>query len=856
MLTIVLIPSVALMIIGVGGAGFLVQQGYSAQNWATAMQETVAPGTEFASLAEDERKLSLRVLGGDKSVLPQLKEARAEFDESVSGMTTLKENLKQLNPEAIQDADAVFNQLLAKLKEVRQGVDAGLAPTKDVDQYYSGLVELIKMGLQGIAETAPDPKTAVEESTATTLFGVADSMSRAHALAVGGFVSGQITPETYQQVSRHTGRYHTDMEQVIPILTPPLQKRVTELMKSPEWQRLTEVENALLRAGPGGAPQLPVSVEEWQNASAKVNTELMDIYSQHHHYAEGFAAKTGEETFRNSLIGGGVVVLIALFAALVAARLSNRVVRRMKRLRNETLDLADEHLPSIVSRLRNGERVDVNQEMRPLDFGGDELGEVAQAFSRAESAAVRAAVEEAEMRAGINALFLNIAHRSQVVVHRQLEALDSAEHKEEDPDRLAVLFHLDNLATRARRNAENLMLLGGEEPGRKWRNPVPLSTVIRGAISETEEYARVHTGAVSKVSIIGSVVADLIHLLAELVENATSFSPPESRVEVTGTVVGRGVCVEITDQGVGMAYEQLEQTNAMLQQPPHFGVEDLSQDSRMGLRVVAQIAQRHDMSVRLRESDYGGIRAIVLISTGLTVREDEPAALMAGPSAAGARNGATPAGASAAGGLGTASNTVPPLPQPTTSHNGVHPSWTGSAEGTTAPTHGGHVRGGGFSGSERSAGVPQESTSHVPSQPQWTSQRVPGEPTARSQSGTIPPSAGMTAPSPAGQPTAAAGDVEPTAGRPSLPRRNKQANLAPPLANSSPQAAGGFASGQVGFQQNEPQQGQQQNGQHNAPRHRSSEQVRDLFSEIESGTRRGRTAPPATDGNDNDRREG
>lgn len=829
MLAIVLIPSAALMIIGVGGSGYMVNQGYNAQNWATLMQDTVEPGTEFVTLATEERRLSLHRLGGDESVVPELQKSRAEFDKSLANIQSLSNSLKKLNPEAMAEGNEVFAKLLGKLPEIRKGVDAGVAPKLDTYQYYNTLTEVIKQGLQGLAETAPDPKTAVEESTSTTLFAVADSMSRAHALAASEIVSGNISPEAYQEISRHVGRYHTAMEQVTPILTPALQKRYAELTKTPEFQQLNQVETALLHHGPGpDVPEIPISIQKWQQDSKTVNAELLAIYEEHHHYAEGFAADTGATTFRNSLIAGGVVVLIALIAAFVAARLSSRVVQRMKRLRDESLDLADHQLPDIMDRLRKGERVDVRKEVRPLDFGRDELGEVAEAFNRAESAAVGAAVEEANTRAGINALFLNIAHRSQVVVHRQLEALDRAEHKEEDPDRLAVLFKLDNLATRARRNAENLMLLGGEEPSRKWRNPVPLSAVIRGAISETEEYARVQVGRISKISVVGSVVADLIHLVAELVENATSFSPPESRVEVTGMVVGRGVCVEITDQGLGMATEQLEQTNALLQAPPSFGVEDLSQDSRMGLLVVSQIAQRHELSVRLRESDYGGIRAIVLVPTSLTVREEEPAALTTGGAGVdnGAGNAPVPSHGRSNGHIG----------QPLGRHD--------AARGNVPSTHGGNVRGEDHSRESRPDAEQHGQAPRTPPQPPPPHQRGPNEQAARSQSGTIPPSTGASS-NPPGQTSAPYGNANPTEDRPSLPRRRKQANLASPLA-TGPQTPANPTQGQ----------GTPENGQQATPRNRSSEQVRDMFSAIETGTRRGRSAPVAGDGNDNDRREG
>lgn len=620
MLAIVLIPSAALLIIGVGASGYLVYDGYNAQKWATTMQDTVPPGTRFAAGAQEERRLSLQVLGGDKSALPELQDARAEFDQAVAGIKGLLGGLNDLNPEAIEQANKIFPKLIGEqLPQIRQGVDAGVVPWKDVYAFYSGVVDLIKLGLQGIAATAPDSKTAVEESTATTLFAVADSMSRANALAVNGLVGGGLTVETYSEFSRQVGRYHTDMEQVVPLLIPELQQRYTELAKSPEWQRLSEVEAAiLLRTPDTGVPQLPVSLEEWQKAASVVNTELLDIYSAHHTYAEGFAADTGKETFRNSLIGGGAVLLITLIATFVAIRLSNRVVKRMKKLRMETLELANTRLPRIVQRLRGGEQIDINHEVPALDYGTDELGQVAGAFNQAQRTAVGAAAQEAEIQNGVRTVFLNIAHRSQVVVRRQLEVLDKAEREQEDPDQLELLFQLDHLATRARRSAENLLILGGERPGRRWRNPVPLVEIVRSAIGETEHYRRVNTGRMPELLISGAAVADIIHLLAELVDNATAFSPPESRVEVRSNRVGRGVVVEIEDQGVGLSREERDDINNFLQNPPDFGVMALTEEeARLGLFVISQLASRHGVGVTLVDSVYGGVRAIVLIRSSL-----------------------------------------------------------------------------------------------------------------------------------------------------------------------------------------------------------------------------------------------
>jgi hypothetical protein len=226
---------------------------------------------------------------------------------------------------------------------------------------------------------------------------------------------------------------------------------------------------------------------------------------------------------------------------------------------------------------------------------------------------VAAAAAEAATRDGINKVFLDIAHRSQLVVYRQLELLDVAEAKQGDPEHLELLFHLDHLATRARRNAENLLILGGGQPGRKWRRPAALEDVVRSSVSETEQFARVDTVRLPDVHVQGSVVGDLIHLLAELVDNATAFSPPDSVVTVRGNVAGRGVVIEVEDQGLGIERVQREWLNDTLRNPPGFQVMALSGQWHLGLFVVGHLAQRHGIVVSLQDSAYGGIKAVVLI---------------------------------------------------------------------------------------------------------------------------------------------------------------------------------------------------------------------------------------------------
>ena len=273
----------------------------------------------------------------------------------------------------------------------------------------------------------------------------------------------------------------------------------------------------------------------------------------------------------------------------------------------------------MVGRLRRGENVDVNAEAPPLRVGRDEIGRVGQAFDLVRQTAVRAAVEEARLRQGLNDVFRSLARRSQSLLHRQLTLLDQMERRASDPEALDDLFRLDHLTTRMRRHAEGLVILAGAPPGRGWSSPVRMVDVMRGAIAEVEDYARVSVATRSQAALTGSAVADVIHLLAELIENATTLSPPYTSVRVSGDTVANGFAIEVEDRGLGMGPTRLAELNDRLANPPEFNPSDSEQ---LGLFVVSQLAKRHGIRVTLKASPYGGTAAIVLIPRHLVVTEE------------------------------------------------------------------------------------------------------------------------------------------------------------------------------------------------------------------------------------------
>jgi len=328
----------------------------------------------------------------------------------------------------------------------------------------------------------------------------------------------------------------------------------------------------------------------------------------------------------------GLLGLIALVMSIVVSlKVGRSIVGRLRRLRGEAQEMAAERLPNVVRRLQRGEVVDVEVETPPLRYGRDEIGQLGRAFNDVQRTAVQSAVEEATVRRGLNEVFLNIARRSQTLLHRQLALLDKMERRETEPQELEDLYRVDHLATRMRRHAEDLVILAGAAPGRGWRNPVPVIDVIRGAISEVEDYKRVDIRSVEAAALLGRAVGDVIHLLAELLENAASYSPPHTRVQVSGQVLPNGYAVEIEDRGLGMTQEALDEANRRLVEPPDF---DPADSARLGLFVVAQLANRHGIRVSLRASAFGGVTAIVLIPGELVAAGPTPAALPAGQSSA------------------------------------------------------------------------------------------------------------------------------------------------------------------------------------------------------------------------------
>ena len=323
------------------------------------------------------------------------------------------------------------------------------------------------------------------------------------------------------------------------------------------------------------------------------------------------------------LVTSLVTLLLLLLVVLVSTIVARSLIRPLRKLRTDALDVAGHRLPEMVRRLSQSEGADEGVEIEPIGVTStDEIGEVARAFDQVHREAVRLAADEAMLRGNLNAMFINLSRRSQSLIERQLSLIDSLEQSEQDSGRLSSLFRLDHLATRMRRNSENLLVLAGHEVTRRWSQPVPLVDVLRAAISEIEQYERVVLNVQPGIVVVGQAVNDVVHLVAEIVENATTFSPEDTQVYVSGQPLSSGgVLLDITDNGVGISDQEMSHANWRLDNPP---VVDVAVSRRMGLFVVGRLAARHGVRVRLRHAQAGGLTALIWLPDTVAAPEVAP----------------------------------------------------------------------------------------------------------------------------------------------------------------------------------------------------------------------------------------
>ena len=781
---LLVVPLVSLVALWAFAASITLGNALREHNYNRLVALSAAPTDQLANQVSRERQQTFTWLSTDpRPSAAKLAASRDRTSAAVTAYRRLVGQTRGLRPASAEGAQATLMTLLSRLPTIRASVDAEVLSPAAAFSAYSNIVNAI-FAVYSASEQVNNDLSVDKQTDASLDAAQALEFASREATLVGGASAahGQMTTGDRHLFANAVTSQRLLIASALGEFDAQLRAPWEHAYTSPAHQRFAALENQI-SGSIGSRAAIPVNVRTWQAASRPFLAELQQAQLQDAPPLAAMASRLSDRLVLEATLAGGVGLVAVLLSIFVLLRYGRRLNGELTSLHDTAQGMADQRLPGVVERLRKGEQVDVDAESPPPPPGTiTEIARVAQAFATVQRTAVEAAVGQANLRRGVNRVFLNLSLRNQSLLHRQLGMLDTMERATNEPAALGDLFRLDHLTTRMRRHAESLIILSGATPGRGWRDPVPVIDVLRAAIAEVEDYVRVDVASESPDAVVGSAVNDVIHLVAELVENATTFSPPTTRVEIRADAVGSGFAVEIEDRGLGLPAGELAEINQRLASPPEF---DLANTDQLGLFVVGQLAGRHGIRVSLRDSPYGGTTAIVLMPRSMIVRADEAP-----------RTASTPGPASVAG---------PPAPA-----NGSGFPAAGH------PRPGTRERAATFSLTGRHQPAPESpGAAPEPGPGSWIPAQARLHPRAPAQAAAPPqPPWGPAPPSTPGE------SADPTYR--GLPRRVRQASLAPQLRGQA---------------RTQPPAGRPAPAD---PPDRSPEEHRDLMSSLQQGWQRGR----------------
>ncbi|GAA2122571.1 nitrate- and nitrite sensing domain-containing protein [Actinomadura napierensis] len=619
---LLLVPLVSLVAIWVYAADITGRAALAQRKYHTLNDQFAASGQGLLVELGKERQASVVYLSGPRRAAAtpaSLTAQRARLDKAVAAFrrTSTSDAARGATTAEMRSRVTDVLKALGGLGELRASVDGRRIDRLTAVNDYSSMVDVMHRlydSLIVIDDASLYNWTLSDRAAGRAM----ELLQRENALVAGALVThGRMTAAEHRTFLEMLGEQRWQWQRQRSLADPKTYARLTApVFASTQYHAYKDIEDQIAAHDRG---PLPISAWQWQETAQplvlSVNKMIMDNTNQAAERANGL----GRDAYVRLGVVGGAGLLVIVMSVLLVVRFGRGVVRELVGLRGSAEELADERLPRLVERLRRNEPVDVEAEAPALPRGRTtEVARLAESFAKVQRTAVDAAVGQAELRAGVSRIFLNIARRNQSLLHRQLTMLDGLESRAEADD-LEALFRIDHLTTRMRRHAESLIILSGATPGRGWRRPVHITDVLRAAIAEIEDYTRAVVLTESEDGLVGSAVTDVVHLLAELLENAASFSPPNTEVRVMAERVGTGFVVEIEDRGLGVKPEALAGINRRLAEPPEF---DLVDTDQLGLFVVARLAARHGIDVSLHRSPYGGVTAIVLMPHELVVPAD------------------------------------------------------------------------------------------------------------------------------------------------------------------------------------------------------------------------------------------
>ncbi|WP_433477059.1 nitrate- and nitrite sensing domain-containing protein [Spirillospora sp. CA-142024] len=648
---LLLVPLVSLIALWAFAANITLGDAFDKYDFSTTYEKMGLPGIYLVNQLQAERSLSVvalstrspadrQKLGGQRARVSAVEKAFRATALSPEARDAAQPETKQRLAEAIKALD--------RLPQLRAQVDAGTAQPLEVINSYSTVLDQVITVFDGLV-TVNDVAILTQGRALIGIGNARAYMLREDSLVTAALArNGRFTQAEHTAFVQWAAEGRREFDAGLADLNGQIRGPLEKLASSEGYRRYRAAETAIVNAR---GDRLPAEAADWQATTQLLSQAWAQKVTEASLALNELAKPIGERIVLRLVLAGGfglLAVIASIILSLLAARSLSRELRGLQRA---ALNLAEDRLPGVVARLRRGEEVDVDAEAPPLVIGKSrEVARVGDAFTKVQHTAIETAVRESYLRQGISRVFLNVAWRSQSLLHRQLRMLDEMERGASDPKALEDLFRLDHLTTRMRRHAEGLVILSGTSPGRGWSRPVHVEDVLRAAVAEVEDYTRVEVVVVSgQAAVIGEAVADIIHLLAELIENATVFSPAPTEVLVRGEMGANGFAVDIIDRGIGLDQSELDALNLRLSRPPEF---DLAVTDRLGLFVVSRLAGRHGIRVALQPSLYGGVSAVVLIPRRLIVDVDQPedevgAESVPGGDVAVAGNGAAPQNGSA-----------------------------------------------------------------------------------------------------------------------------------------------------------------------------------------------------------------
>jgi hypothetical protein len=632
LLLLVVIPTLTAIALG----GFRVTSSVQSEQLLQRVQQLATLGQDTTALVqalEDERDhtayyIALGPNGGRASVLsasPQVRAAMtssqlgvqyAASDHFVSEVRGLAQQIGSSYPAQTKQQATTVLAALDSLPSLRGvAADTEMPVLAVVTQYGQIIDDLLALD-DDIAQGVADPVLAQTVSMLGLVSEMKEEASQQRAILAAALAQGAFGPGELAALQSAVSAQQTNL-QAFDNSASANQLELWNADVSASFgnqasaDELMAISLATKAGGSGSLSSDPTTADDWYSTmTSTIEYQMGPVQQQLVASVASRAAALRRNAITTAVEVAVVVLLILMLGILFTIVVGRSMVRPLRKLRTGALEVAGLRLPEMVRRMAETDGEGVSLDVVPIDVDStDEIGEVARAFDQVHQEALRLAANEAALRGNVNAMFVNLSRRSQSLVERQIRLIDDLEQGEQDPERLSSLFQMDHLATRMRRNSENLLVLAGQDLSRRWNQPVALVDVLRAALSEIERYERVTLNVQPGIAARGQAVSDVVHLTAELVENATSFSAADTPVTIAGHLLSSGgVLLEITDQGVGMGAEEMAHANWRLDNPP---VVDVAVSRRMGLFVVARLAARHGIRVRLRPAASGGLIALV-----------------------------------------------------------------------------------------------------------------------------------------------------------------------------------------------------------------------------------------------------